>query len=295
MLLKRKKVFSAGACGVEIKPYKKTKGLEPAKDMLKALTGGVYSFEIWSKRGEKGRVIMFASEPAETFIKKLNSYYPYSEIIPLGVEEFPLSDYRIDEIVAMKFFSTKIFYPFNTDFIGDPLNLIASSIVGHDAVFQVTFRGAEVKWSKYIAKAAKYESSPKVVGWFRPRVIEASSVEKDLARDLTKKAKSTLFCVDIRLCCSIYDAEKTIPTICSALDSFTKTPQAFKPVRVKGITKGRQLSNTEKFLKSLISRVCYGYVVMSVEELKWLVHIPGEEVSADLNWTFEKKDVYIPF
>ena len=273
-----------------IRPYRHARGLQQAEEFIRTFHSGIHSFEIWVD--EKAKVVMWSSYPEIELKKRMASFYPTAETYTPEIVDFEV------EFVARATLSNP-FYPLRTDVSGDPLNAVLASMTGHRAIYQVVFTPASPKYAGKLIKASRAVSAGRVEGWVNPRVIPAGKTEKDLSKEIAEKAKSPLYYAEIRLC-----ADSKISL--GFFELFKTLYQGFRIEVYSSLRSSRSLSPTlsrskkmMKVLKDMMARDLklprFGKKsVLSAKELSLLAHVPGEEVVGDVEWTYERKDVYPP-
>jgi len=270
--------YTASASILGVRPYRHALSLKVAEEFIRTLHSGAHSFELWAE--ERVKVVICSSETEAEVKKKVESFYQSSELYTPD-REFPEFRATFAARIRLK----KVFFPIRTDISGDPLNAVIAAMTGHRAVYQVVFAPAHSKYVKKLVASSRAMQAGRVEGWINPRVVKPGKTEKDLARELAEKAKSPLFYAEIRICA---DSDVNL----SFLDLFETNEQGF----TVEVYRGKKVLG---FVEEMVARELRvpwfgGKSVLSAKELSLLAHIPGEEVTGDVEWTYERKDLKPP-
>lgn len=272
---------------IAIRPYKHAKGLDPAKDFLRTMSG-VYSFEIWFE--DRAKIRMCSSEPELELRKRITSFYPSTEI------NKPDKDFIEDKqfCVVKATLQKSYFFPLRNGMDEDPFNALLTAMIGHKAIYQVLFTPAPQRWMKGAIKVAEGLLKGKVVGWLEPKIAPASPVEKELAKQIIDRASQPAFVVEIRIAVFGKDSKQIVNNFESFFRLFNNpiADQGFKLVIPRN-----QKAELKRMRQRCMTISRFGKKdILTADEIALLVHIPGEEVHVrEVEWTFARKDLKPPY
>ncbi len=271
-------VYTASKTILGLRPYRHAQSLRVAEEFIRAFHSGAHTFELWGE--DQIRVVLCSTNSEQSLKKKIESCYHSSELYPLD-RVFPDFEVNFGVRIGLK----KVFFPIRTDISGDPLNAVIASMTGHRAVYQVIFTPAHRKYVKKLLASSRHVQAGRVEGWISPRVVKPGKAERDLSREFADKAKSPLFYIEVRFCS---DSELDL----GFLNLFQTHEQGFRVKECRG-------RNLKKLVNDMVGRTLEikrlrKKSVLSAKELSLLAHIPGEEVSGDVEWTYERKDLQPP-
>ena len=241
----RKKCASAIIVG--IRPTKKERSLQWAEKFIRLLRNGTHSFEIWSD-GEICRIFLCSSN--KNIVRTIPSIYKCELYLP--DRTFPFLNFNEFEVGYLELSSG--FYPLETDFNFDPLNVLFGIINGIEAIYQVVF--TETSSKKLRDALTSYRGG------------KNNFYNTELIKELMHKASYPLFEVSIRV----------------ALKSEIKNTESFFAIfnnyKVNQIFKVRKIKRFR--LKSAINKMTLRCIekplILSSLELSYLAHIPGAEI-----------------
>ncbi|RLI79781.1 hypothetical protein DRP05_02790 [Archaeoglobales archaeon] len=270
---------------IGIRPYRRSKVC--AEDFLRTLKG-VYSFEIWHKE-EKAKIFLCSSEPLQELRKKVASFYPSAEVyLPekfFVVDDLIKCEKRMQFCIAKAELKKAYAMPLHTEFDVDPFNTLLTAMIGLKAIYQVVFTPAAQKWMESAAKAAEGLMKGRVVGLLDPRIKPPSAAEKELAKKMMSRAALPAFAAEIRIAVFSENTEGYIRNFESFFRLFNNTlsGQGFKlkiPLD--------QMGELEKMRSRCLSIPrLRRKVVLSLEELAALAHLPGEDVHVrEVEWVY---------
>ncbi len=167
-------------------------------------------------------------------------------------------------------------------------------MTGHEAVYQVMFTPAPRKYTKKLLAASRGYQAGRVEGWINPRIVPPGKAEHDMARAFAEKAKSPCYLVEVRICAFGEGCEKVVESLGSFFELFRTTEGQGFEVKVARRDRRKQDLFEKITGRKLIIPLFGKKSVLSAGELALLAHLPGEEVTGDMEWTFERKDISPP-
>lgn len=284
--------FSMASC-IKIKPYRYEKSLPRAATLLRTLKGK-YSFEIvFSTKSDASIFLLSEDDDFVSLKKRVASIYPEVLLSDCDCNTLytELGEYCI---LTAKLKRSSVF-PINTNFSVDPFNVLFTSLRGQSitVAYQVAFEPSPKSGEKIIS-AGEAMMKGKVVGWLNPRIVEATQLEKEVARLVILKGRDVLFRTEMRF--GIFDwGEKEKEEV----EAITRNVQQYFELFTNSTTnQGFKVKKSEskRALKDFFTRkISRSSLILSAEELSYLAHFPGEEVHApNIDWLMTRADVSAP-